>query len=157
MKKRRRRRRSPPPSLNPLPGSPVVLFAVDRLRAIALALLLLAGIALPAVAGAFEDAVAKFANDDYSDTEEAIGALATSGNPAAYPIISALQDGRLSADPDTKNVFVTQPDGKVIDAATGAAVGSVPDTGSVGRLNNRLRRTVEAALGGLPLLSPDPA
>src|SRR3954463_16796831 len=120
---------------------------MDRLRAVALALLLLAGLAIPASAGAFEDAVAKFANDDYSDTADAIGALAASGNPLAYPIISALQDERLSADPDTKKVFVTEADGKIIDAATGAAVANVPDSASAVRLNNRLRRTVEAALG----------
>ena len=34
---------------------------------------------------------------------------------------------------------------------------SMPDSASAVRLNNRLRRTVEAALGGLTLLSPDPA
>src|SRR4051812_18855386 len=130
---------------------------MDRLRAVALALLLLAGLAVPAFAGAFEEAVAKFANDDYSDTADAVGALAASGNPLAYPIISALQDGRLAADPDTKKVFVTEADGKVIDAATGAAVPGVPDSAAVVRLNNRLRRTVEAALGGLTLLSPEPA
>ena len=33
----------------------------------------------------------------------------------------------------------------------------LPDGASEVRLNNRLRRTVEAALGGLTLLSPDPA
>ena len=109
------------------------------------------------LAGPFEDAVAKFANDDFSDTDEAIGAVATSGNPLAFPIISALQDGRLSADPDTKKVFVTRADGKIIDAATGAAVDKLPDGAAAVRLNNRLRRTVEAALGGLTLLSPDPA
>ena len=138
-------------------GRPVLIHAVDRLRAIALAVLLLAAFAVPALAGPFEDAVAKFANDEYSDTEEAIGALATSGNPLAFPVISALQDGRLMADPDTKKVYVTQPDGKSIDAATGAAVASVPDGASAVRLNNKLRRVVEAALGGLTLLSPDPA
>jgi urea transport system permease protein len=131
--------------------------AIDRLRAIAIVLLLLAGLATPAFAGAFEDALAKFANDDYSHTADAVGALAASGNPLAYPIISALQDGRLSADPDTKKVFVTGADGKIIDAATGAPVANVPDSASAVRLNNRLRRTVEAALGGLTLLSPDPA
>ena len=109
------------------------------------------------MAGPFEDAVAKFANDEFSDTEEAVGAIATSGNPLAYRIISALQDGRLMADPDTKKVYVTEPDGKRIDAATGAPVDSVPDSAAAVRLNNRLRRTVEAALGGLTLLSPDPA
>ena len=130
---------------------------LDRLRAALLAILLIAAFAVPALAGPFEDAVAKFANDDFSDTEEAIGAVATSGNPLAFPIISALQDGRLSADPDTKKVFVTGADGKVIDAATGAAVDKLPDGAAAVRLNNRLRRTVDAALGGLTLLSPDPA
>ena len=130
---------------------------LDRIRAALLAILLTAAFAVPALAGPFEDAVAKFANDDFSDTDEAIGVVATSGNPLAFPIISALQDGRLSADPDTKKVFVTGADGKVIDAATGAAVDKLPDGAAAVRLNNRLRRTVEASLGGLTLASPDPA
>jgi urea transport system permease protein len=128
-----------------------------RLRALPFAALLILAIALPAFAGPFEDAVAKFANDDYSDTDEAIGAIATSGNPLAYPIINALGDGRLMADPDTKKVFVSQPDGKTIDATTGAPVANIPDSATAVRLNNRLRRTVEGALGGLTLMSPDPA
>ena len=75
-----------------LPGSftvPAHLSA--RLRSLALSLFLIA-FALPAFAGPFEDAVAKFANDDFSDTEEAIGVVAGSGNKLAFPIISALQD-----------------------------------------------------------------
>src|SRR5947207_6210794 len=120
-------------------------------------MLLMIATALPVMAGPFEDAVGKFANDEFSDTEEAVGVIATSGNPLAYTIISALQDGRLMADPDTKKVYVAQPDGNSIDATTGAPVASVPDSAAAVRLNNRLRRTVEAALGGLTLLSPDPA
>src|SRR5207342_2596969 len=42
-------------------------------------------------------------------------------------------------------------------AATGAALDKVPDSAAAVRLNNKLRRVVEAALGGLTLLSPDPA
>ena len=61
------------------------------------------------------------------------------------------------ADPDTKKVYVTQPDGKIIDAVTAESVASLPAGAAAVRLNNRLRRTVEAALGGLTLLSPDPA
>jgi urea transport system permease protein len=128
-----------------------------KFRVLPFAVLLVLATSLPVMAGLFEDAVGKFANDEFSDTEEAIGAIATSGNPLAYPIISALQDGRLMADPDTKKVYVTEPDGKSIDAATGAPVAGVPDGAAAVRLNNRLRRTVEAALGGLTLLSPDPA
>ena len=134
----------------------MVANVLDRLRALVLSVFLIAVFALPALAGPFEDAVAKFANDEFSDTEEAIGVVATSGNPLAFSIISALQEGRLSADPDAKNVYVTQADGKIIDAATGAAVDRLPDNAAAVRLNNRLRRTVEAALGGLTLLSPDP-
>ena len=78
------------------------------------------------------------------------------GQSAGLSIISALQDGRLSADPETKKVFVTGTDGKIIDAATGAAVASLPDGAAAVRLNNSLRRIVEAALGGLTLLSPIP-
>ena len=128
-----------------------------RLRAISLAIILATAFAGSALAGPFEDAVAKFANDDFSDTDEAIGVVAASGNPLAFPIVSALQDGRLSADPESRKVFVTGSDGKIIDAATGAAVDKLPDGAAAVRLNNRLRRTVEAALGGLTLLSPDPA
>ncbi|MGY3546225.1 urea transport system permease protein [Bradyrhizobium sp. USDA 4472] len=125
-----------------------------RLSTFVLSLFLIA-FALPAFAGPFEDAVAKFANDDFSDTDEAIGVVASSGNKLAFPIINALQDGRLMADPDTKKVYVTGTDGKSIDAATGESVASVPDSASAVRLNNRLRRSVDAALGSLTLQSPD--
>ncbi|MDN4986840.1 urea ABC transporter permease subunit UrtB [Bradyrhizobium arachidis] len=125
-----------------------------RLSTLVLSLFLIA-FALPAFAGPFEDAVAKFANDDFSDTDDAIGVVASSGNKLAFPIISALQDGRLMADPDSKKVYVTGTDGKSIDAATGEAVASVPDSASAVRLNNRLRRSVDAALGSLTLQSPD--
>ncbi len=131
--------------------------ALKNFRALPFALLLIFAMVLPAVAGPFEEAVEKFANDEYSDTEEAVDVLATSANPLAYTIVSALQDGRLMADPDTKKVYVTQPDGKIIDATTGATVASVPDSAAAVRLNNKLRRHVEAALGALTLQSPDPA
>ena len=111
---------------------------------------------VPVLAGPFEDAVAQFANDSFSDTEAAVGVLATGGNPQAFPIIDALADGRLLADPQSKKVFVKDKSGKVTDAATGEAA-TAPSSATAVRLNNRLRRTVEAALGGLTLLSPDPA
>jgi urea transport system permease protein len=152
-----RRRRLSPPSSCLCRGRPVLTNALYRLRGLALSVLLIAAFAVPALAGPFEDAVAKFANDDFSDTDEAIGVVASSGNPLAFPIISALKDERLTADPDSKKVFVTQPDGKIIDAATGAAVDKLPDNAAVVRLNNRLRRTVDGALDSLTLASPDPA
>lgn len=146
-----------PPSFYLCRGRKLPASLIDRLRALVVSIFLIAAFAVPALAGPFEDAVAKFANDEFSDTDEAIGAVANSGNPLAFTIISALGEGRLSADPESKKVFVTQADGKIIDAATGAAVASLPAGAAAVRLNNRLRRTVEAALGGLTLLSPDPA
>ena len=129
----------------------------SRCRAAVIALVLVAISGLPVLAGPFEDAIGQFANDSFSDTEAAVGVLATSGNPQAFPVIDALQDGRLLADPQSKKVFVKDKSGKITDAATGEAVSAAPATAVAVRLNNRLRRTVEAALGGLTLLSPDPA
>src|SRR6202158_27527 len=146
-----------PPSSRFRRGRPVLTKFFRTFRALPFAVLIILATALPAMAAPFEDAVAKFATDEFTDTDEAVGVLATGGNPLAYTIISALQDGRLMADPDTKKVYVAQPDGKNIDAATGAPGASIPDSAAAVRLNNRLRRTVEAALGSLTLLSPDPA
>ena len=41
---------------------------LDRLRAVGVSLFLIVALAGSAFAGPFEDAVAKFANDDFSDT-----------------------------------------------------------------------------------------
>ena len=90
-----------PPSLYLSAGGyPVLANVLDRVRTLALAIVLTVA-AWPAFAGPFEDAVGKFATDDFSDTEETIGGVATSGNPLTYPIIRALQDERMMVDPDT--------------------------------------------------------
>jgi urea transport system permease protein len=147
----------PSPSLFSSAGVFPVTDVLHRFRALAIACLLIAATAIPALAGPFEDAVAKFANDDFSDTDEAVSIIASSGNPQAFAIINALQEGRLAADPDSKKVYLTGTDGKVTDAATGEAVTEVPASAAAVRLNNRLRRNIESALGGLTLMAPDPA
>jgi urea transport system permease protein len=130
------------------------------MRACALALFVafaLAAAIPPAAAGPFEDAVAQLSNDSFGDTDAAVTAISASGDARAYVVISALQEGRLVADPASRKVYIRQADGKVVDAATGDAVtASIATLGTV-RLNNRLRRTVEAALGSLTLLAPEPA
>jgi len=132
----------------------VLAKVIAPLRILLLSLVLIA-FAGSALAGPFEDAVAKFTTDDFSDSEEAVDIIASSGNPLAYPIISALRDERLMFDAETKKVYIKQEDGKAIDAATGARVDAVPDSASSVSLNNKLRRHIEAALGGLTLQSPD--
>jgi len=133
------------------------VIALKRFALLAIALVLLAVSNQLAQAGTFEDAVAGFAEGSYSQSEKAVATIAASGNPLAYPIIQALQDGRLYADAAAGRVFIQTTDNKVIDAASGAAVAALPATASAVRLNNRLRRSVEVALGSLTLFSPDPA
>ncbi|MEI7803911.1 MAG: urea ABC transporter permease subunit UrtB [Hyphomicrobiales bacterium] len=108
-----------------------------------------------AYAQTFDQALAKFATDDFSDTDEGIAAVAVSGNPMAAAVIEALQDARLAYDPASKKVYIKDKD-RVLDAATGNAVASPPADLETVRVNNRLRRAIEAALGGLTLMSADP-
>ncbi|OYY76239.1 MAG: hypothetical protein B7Y61_18475, partial [Rhizobiales bacterium 35-66-30] len=102
-------------------------------------------------------AVARFAADSYSDTEAGLAALALSPNPQAAAIVDAVGDGRLMFDPATKTVYVKTKAGGLTDAATGAAVTTAPADLKTVRLNNRVRRAVEAAAGALALASPDAA
>jgi len=113
--------------------------------------------ALPASAGPVEDAITSFANDSYSDTDDAIAALVASSDPRALPIITALRDERLLADTENKKVYIKDDNGKVADAVTGEAVASSFANLDAVRLNNRLRGVVDAALGSLNLFSSDPA
>ncbi len=107
-------------------------------------------------AAGLEDALSHFTQDDFSETDAGIGAVAESGDPRAATIIQALQDGRLLFNAEQKKVFYKDAAGKLFDAATGAAVdGAPPADLEVVRINNRLRRSIEASIGSLTLLSPD--
>ncbi len=128
----------------------------DRLAAfvVAIALLFAGGLAR---AQGYDAALAGFAKDSYSDTEAAINAVAASGNPLAAQVIDALQDGRLQFNPDDKKIYIRQKSGEILDAGSGRPVaGGAPSGLKPVRINNRLRRAIDAALGGLTLLSADP-
>src|SRR5690242_13350526 len=130
------------------------MFRNDRLLvAILFALCLLIG-AAPARAADYPEAIQQFATDSFADTEAAITAVASSGNPLAPRVIAALQQGQLLFDASSRRV-VFKEGSKLIDAATGEPVSEPATSFTPVRLNNRLRRSVEAALGGLTLLSPD--
>jgi urea transport system permease protein len=117
----------------------------------------LAALPTGARAGPYEDALGRFANDSFDETIEGINGVALSGNPLAAPVIRALQEGRLLFSAESKRVFIREASDRLIDAATGEPlVGSAPADLAPVRLNNRLRRIVEAALGGLTLMAPDP-
>jgi urea transport system permease protein len=137
----------------------------DRFIALVLALLLslvlslgvLPALTTEACAGPYEDALAQFTTDSFNDTIEGINGVVASGNPLAATVIGALQEGRLLFSAQAKRVFIKDKSDRLIDAATGQPVaGDAPADLSPVRLNNRLRRIVEAALGGLTLMAPDP-
>ena len=114
--------------------------------------------AMPSQAAGLEEALTHFATDDYGEIQEGITAVAQSGDPRAAFILEALQDDRLLYSAEQKKVFYKDVSGKLLDAATAAPVaGNGPaDIETVG-INNRLRRAIDAALGGLTLMSPNPA
>jgi len=111
--------------------------------------------AAPLHAQTFEDAVGKFAADSFGETEAAIAGVAASGHARAVDVIEALAEQRLVFDPAGRTVFIRERSGRLVDAATGEAAAAPGEVKTV-RLNNRLRRAIDAALGGLTLLSSDP-
>jgi urea transport system permease protein len=113
--------------------------------------------AATAHAASLEDALTHFTADDFSEIDAGINEVAASASPRAEIIIRALQDGRLMFSAERKTVYIKDESDKLLDAATGAPIAGDPpaDIDTV-RVNNRLRRTIEAALGGLTLLAPDP-
>ena len=129
--------------------------AHKRLATLLCAFVLLLAAGAPASAQSYAEALAKFTTDSYSDTDAGIAGVATSGNPLAAQVIEALQDGRLLFSADDKRVYIRERSGAVLDAATGKAASGAPANLKPVRINNRLRRSIEAALGGLTLLSPD--
>ena len=137
----------------------------DRLIAlvVALGLLVLGGLdaraqgSIQADTQGYQDALTRFTADSFDDTDAAITAVAASGNAQAIVVIRALQDGRLLFSADQKKVYIRDADGAILDAATGTPTAAAPADLKPVRINNRLRRSIDAALGNLTLLAADPA
>jgi urea transport system permease protein len=114
--------------------------------------------AAPLHAAGLDEALAHFTEDDFGETEAGIMALAESGDPRAAALLEALGDGRLLYSAEQKKVLYKDAANRLFDAATGAAVADAgPADLDVVGINNRLRRAIDAAIGGLTLMSPDPA
>jgi urea transport system permease protein len=122
---------------------------------------LLAGlmiIAAPAAvrADAVDDALMRFTTDKFDDTQKGIEDLAQSGHATAEEVLAALLANRLFVRPTNKVVLYRDAAGAFHEAKSGKAVEADAKSLKPVRLNNRLRRTVEGALGSLTLLAPDP-
>ncbi len=126
-------------------------------RAALLALALLAGGAGSVRADPVDDALAQFSTDKFNDTQSGIEALARSGHPTAADVLTALSGGKLLYRPDDKAIFYRDAADALREAKSGATAEADPATLKPVRLNNRLRRVVEAALGAVTLMAPDPA
>src|SRR5271155_1903715 len=130
----------------------------SRLRALlALGVLALLALATAARADAFDDTLAKFLDDKFTQTEAAIGELAAEAPAQAAAILEALGDNRLLIDPTDHLVAYKTAAGAILNAKTGAPVEGV-DAGAFKkvRVNNALRSAIEGAMGSLTLANPDP-
>jgi urea transport system permease protein len=129
---------------------------LQRLLA-ALVLALAIGGASPAFADPIDDALARFVADSFNDTQKAVDDLAASGHGAAEEVISALAAGRLFIHTADKLVVYRDAAGALRHAKSGELAAVDAAALKPVRLNNRVRRAVEAALGSLTLMAPDPA
>jgi len=123
----------------------------------AIAVLCLAGMALAADLATL---VTNLTTGGYSERDAAISALAASGEARAAPILQALSAGQLYVRIDDKAVVIGKGEGKqiaLIDAITGKPAGTASeDVLERVKVNNRLRGTIDAAMGSLTLMNPDP-
>jgi urea transport system permease protein len=127
------------------------------LRLIALALLVAAGLIAGARAAPLAETMALFGDDDFTSTIDAVNAIAASGDPRAQTVLEALRDGTLLFVAGKPTVYIQAADGKLTDAASGAAATAAdPSALSPVRLSNRVRNVINTALGSLTLFAPDP-
>mgnify|MGYP000032383387 CR=1 FL=1 len=121
-------------------------------------------VTLPAVqahADALADKINALAEGGFNDREKAINALAETGDTRVVPALEALGDARLYQLKLGGKVVIVEEAGsefKLIDPLTLEA-GETVAKGAVDKIkvNNRLRRAVRDALGGLQLRSNKPA
>ncbi|SON54184.1 LIV-I protein H [Hartmannibacter diazotrophicus] len=95
----------------------------------------------------------------YSDLEKAIGALAATGDPRVAKILEHLANRDLYLRADDKSVVLVTGKGsepEIADPATGESLGTAQKSllDKI-KVNNSIRRAVQAAVGTLTLLSKD--
>ncbi len=112
---------------------------------------------LPVGAQSLDKALERLFADSFTETLAAVEEIARSGNENAAVILEALADRRILVDATSKTIAVKSPIGSLTDARTGAAIASAPADLTPVRTNNRVRGAIEAAIGGLTLMSPDTA
>ncbi len=110
----------------------------------------------PSRAAPLDDALAAFAADSFDETQKGIDILAASGHDSAEAVLTALAAGKLHLRPGDTTVFYEDRSGVLIDAHSGLSASADKATLKSIRLNNRLRRSVQAALGAVTLQAASP-
>ncbi len=108
----------------------------------------------------FEDHAAVLASGSFAEKAQAIDGMASSGDPRAIDLLTALTDGQLFFRKSDKRLVYTTKAEKGVDM-TDAFTGE--DLGNTGKrkvrkvsINNNLRSTLKGAMGSLQLSAPDP-
>jgi urea transport system permease protein len=108
-----------------------------------------------------EELAARLPAGDFDDRERVIAEIAATGDPAAIGLLEALAEGDLAVLKSNDRLVRIVEEGRddfAFDYFTGEAYGEIGrrDASKV-RVNNSLRRAIDAAIGMLTLGSPDPA
>ena len=97
--------------------------------------------------------------DGFDAKIAAIDAIGATGDPRAVPAFEALGDGALNIRLSDGKIVIAHEGGdafSIIDSVTGEDLGSAGAAALEKiKVNNKMRRAIRAALGGLTLLSPD--
>ncbi|MEK1891048.1 MAG: urea ABC transporter permease subunit UrtB [Phyllobacterium sp.] len=105
--------------------------------------------------------VQALAADNFDETTKAVSDLAKTGDPRVSAILNALTAGDLYVAKGDKSVFIGKRDGSyyaATDPLTGTKLAPVARSAAEKiKVNNRLRRDIAAAIGGLTLMSDNPA
>jgi urea transport system permease protein len=136
------------------------MMSLKRLLGGLLPLLASIVVAGSAMAADLATLVTNLVTGGYSDRDAAITALAASGEARAAPILQALGASELYVRTSDKLVVIARGDGErfaLTDAMTGKSAGTATeDELERVKINNRLRGTIESAMGSLTLMNPDP-
>jgi len=126
------------------------------LKAVLLSVAVVVALACTNAARALDaQTVARLGADDANARIESVNALVASGDEAALALLQSVQAGEASVTPTGRVVIVRGSE--VFDAATMTTIVPPPDQLESMVINNRLRGTLDAAVGALKLLSPDRA
>ncbi len=113
--------------------------------------------AATALADPVDDALSRFAGGSFDETQRGIQELAATGHDTAADVIGALAAGNLLFRASDRAIFYRDGDGTIREARSGEPAEVAAAALKPVRVNNRIRRAVESAMGALTLMSPDPA